>query len=226
MHVLFAFLLRVFHFIYSAIITARSFWKRYSAAAPQPLRAARQRVPKHLGIIFTVASSVSDEAAQSVLTESTVDAVSWCRTVGIQKLTVYEENDLLSKCVQRIRERLPIHGQDTYASDSETEYPITPPPSDYSESRPLSPNHHGGGIVPVTTIHVMDPVPRKATQKLQKLRRRQQKVKHENTHRNALLLCLASRESSKGATVSQKISFVQRQCIQSFRNRARPNIGR
>lgn len=80
--------------------------------------------------------------------------------------------DVLSKCIQNIRERLPIHGQDAESSESETEYPPTPPASDYSESRPLSPETTHNQITPVVTIKLTNHSLPKDSAKRQKIRQR------------------------------------------------------
>jgi len=191
MRALYTFLLYVFHFIYSVVLAVHSFWKRHSDAAPQPLRATRQRIPRHLAIVFAVDRTVLKARAQDVLVESVVDAVSWCRAIGVKKLTVYEENgasclssdcltrpvylcakDLLSTCLEGIRERLPTYGHDTESSDSDTEYPITPPPSDYSESRPLSPVPSLQNIVPVTMLTISSRKSEESTSGSKSLHRR------------------------------------------------------
>lgn len=83
-------------------------------------------------------------------------------------------SELLSRCIHDIRKRLPIHGQEPELSDSETEYPITPPASEYSESRPLSPDIVQEHNAPITTILVSDPIPRRKGQKHLKPQRRRQ----------------------------------------------------
>ncbi|KAH9486977.1 hypothetical protein JR316_0001043 [Psilocybe cubensis] len=221
----YASLLNIFHFIYAVILLIRSFWQRNSAPPPLPLRASRPRIPKHLAIVFNVDPTVSDAAAQELLTESVVDSVSWCRSVGIHKLTVYEENELLYKCIPNIRRRLPLHGQESESSDSETEYPITPPASEYSESRPLSPDTAQGRNPPITTILVSDPIPRRERQMHKKLQRRHQsKIADEISARANLLLCFASWRCSKPAiaTAAQELARKHSQKTRKgFRSRVR-----
>ena len=181
MCIFFTFLLHVFHFFRAAILAARSGWGRHFGAAPQPLRTPRRRIPKHLAISLVVDKLICEDTAQEVLTKSVMDAVSWCRTIGINKLTVYKENGilanflgsqqtiierserLLSNCTQGILKSLPIHTEKVYSNNlkSETVYPITPPSSDYSESPPLSPNHKPLCLVPFTAIHVINHTPQK-----------------------------------------------------------------
>lgn len=168
MHLLFALSLHVLHFVYALAIHVRSSWKRYSWRPPQSLSATRKRVPKHLAIVLVVDTQLSDETIENLLSESVVNAVGWCRASGIQKLTVYEENGmcqrffqllrtstsgagLLSTYARTIGDRLPRNSLDSDSSESELEYPLTPPLSDYSESRPLSPCET---IIPAIRIQV------------------------------------------------------------------------
>jgi len=180
MRVLFALLLRAFHFIYAVILIVRSFWQR-SSIPPRSLQSLRRRIPKHLAIVFVTSGITFSETAQDVLSMSILNAVEWCQSIGITKLTVYEERgasprklcsdntikililDMLSRCTQQICESLPIRGQEHDYTESEGDYPLTPPPSDYSESRPLSPTHNHGAAIPVMTFHVAESVPRKDT---------------------------------------------------------------
>ena len=171
MHLLFALSLRVLHFIYALVAHVHSYWKRYTWSPPQPLSAARKRLPKHLAIILVPDTQLAEEATEKLLSDSVVNAVGWCRTSGIQKLTVYEENGmyqgfrqilrmstsgagLLSASAQTIGDRLPHNSSDSESSESELEYPLTPPPSDYSESRPLSPSQNIHTPIPAIRIQV------------------------------------------------------------------------
>ena len=140
----------------------------------------------------------------------------------------------MSKCVQTLQECLSIHGLEGGSSESETEYPITPPPSDYSDSRPLSPNHHQAHV---TTIHVSrrnSPSQESRNLEKQGKRRSHRNFKllyliciHEftavfagkglNTRRHALTLCLVSRQSAKPAIASAAQSLAQAQA--QIRNR-------
>lgn len=184
MRVLFAFLLHTIHFIYILFIKARQFWKKLSLATPKPLRTPRTRIPKHLAVMFIIDPNIYADTVQTTLIESALKIVEWCQTVGIPKLTLYEEHgachkhrerynaltswsiDRLSKCVQILQEHLSIHGLETESTESEMEYPLTPPPSDHSGSWPLSPNHHQGNV---TTIHVFQHTPNQEARNLQKL---------------------------------------------------------
>lgn len=45
------------------------------------------------------------------------------------------------KCTQNIRDHFSNDQLEEESSESEMEYPLTPPPSDHSGSRPISPEH-------------------------------------------------------------------------------------
>jgi len=166
---IFPFLLRIFHFIYSVILAVRAFWQTRKTLSPQPLTANRRRIPQHLAVVFTVASDVSTDVAQKIAEESVSNIVGWCRTVGVKRLTVYEQHGALvgiiedirfnktlgrlSQCAARIREVTPGCIAESESSESETEYLLTPPPSDYSESRPLSPDR-SHPITSTTLVHI------------------------------------------------------------------------
>lgn len=175
MRLLLLLILHSFHYVYSLILTLRSFCQP-NTTTPQPLRAPRRRVPKHLSILFVTDSTTSRDTCRTLISESVLNAVEWCRSIGISKLTVYEENgelpfefalcptvaersfsDSLMECLPSIRESLTSNICDSdSSSDSDTEYPLTPPPSDYSESRPLSPSHPSAQHIPHTTLIIAE----------------------------------------------------------------------
>jgi len=128
-------------------------------------------LPKHLAIILVADTQLAEEATEKLLSDSVANAIGWCRASGIQRLTVYEENGmyqrfcqvlrmstpdagLLSTSAQTIGDRLPHNSSESESSESELEYPLTPPPSDYSESRPLSPSQNIQTAIPAIRIQV------------------------------------------------------------------------
>jgi dehydrodolichyl diphosphate syntase complex subunit NUS1 len=136
-----------------------------------------------------------------------LNAVEWCRTLGVQKLTVYEQQDMLATCTEGIRAQLPAPVLDVESSESETDYPLTPPPSDHSLSRPLSPSDAPmGGLIPITKITISTPRP--TTRKYSpSATKRRQHLQKSTTHatgiasapKSDLLLCLISGEAAKPA---------------------------
>lgn len=203
MRILFVFLLHSIHFIYIWFTKARLFWKQFSFTTPTPLQAPRRRIPKHLAVTFIIDPNIHTDIVQTTLTESALRIIEWCQITGIPKLTLYEEHDRLSKCVQTLQENLSIHGSESESSDSETQYPITPPPSDYS---PLSPKLRQANVI---TFDVS-----------QRSRNVQKLEKGLNIRRHALTLCLVSRQSAKPAIASAAQSLAQAQ-IQTQNRRPR-----
>ena len=64
---------------------------------------------------------------------------------------------ILVECERELRARLTPSQTDCESSEPEVEYhPLTPPPSEHSESRPLSPSH-SPSLIPVSTILVSSP---------------------------------------------------------------------
>lgn len=220
MHLLFALSLRVLHFIYALVIHVRSYWKRYTWSPPQPLSAARKRLPKHLAIILVADTQLTEEATERLLSDSVVNAVDWCRASGIQKLTVYEENGLLSTSTQTIGDRVPHNSSESESSESELEYPLTPPPSDYSESRPLSPSQDIHTTIPAIRIQVSK-LPLESYDRKYSVKRRKHSTT-PSTQRPPLSLCLISRESSKAAIASTASSLARFHQQQLFNGAKRP----
>jgi hypothetical protein len=82
--------LRLVHTCYSLLIRVSSRWKYLTSTPPQPLISTRPRVPNHLAVILVSDSELDLEVIELSLLESVEKAVSWCRMVGIEQLTVYD----------------------------------------------------------------------------------------------------------------------------------------
>lgn len=101
MDLLAAFVLRILHLIYTLTVFLISCWK--PRPSPQPLHTARRRIPNHLAILLATNLNRGSEGTEGILVESVVRAVGWCRTVGVQKLTVYDrrgEGLFVQKCIE------------------------------------------------------------------------------------------------------------------------------
>ena len=63
-------------------------------------------------------------------------------------LTVYVLEGVLLRCSQGIRSRVTLQPESTSLEDSDSDlvYPLTPPLSDSSESRPMSPRYEDIGV--------------------------------------------------------------------------------
>ncbi|KAF9040574.1 hypothetical protein BJ165DRAFT_308203 [Panaeolus papilionaceus] len=209
MRLLLLLILHSFHYVYSLILTLRSFCQP-NTTTPQPLRAPRRRVPKHLSILFVTDSTTSRDTCRTLISESVLNAVEWCRSIGISKLTVYEENDSLMECLPSIRESLTSNICDSdSSSDSDTEYPLTPPPSDYSESRPLSPSHPSAQHIPHTTLIIAEKG--NETKKSSPALKHRPQSQQKTPCKPPVTLCIISRKSAKSAIANVATGIAQSQ---------------
>jgi len=95
MALLAVFLLRALHILYTLGLFVCSYWKRLTRTSPQTLEARRRRIPKHLAILLVLDPNSSSEDLEKSLMGTVTNLVNWCRTIGIQKLTVYDEHGTL-----------------------------------------------------------------------------------------------------------------------------------
>lgn len=152
-------ILALFHVVHWLVTSARRFLA--IPKQPQPLVAQRSKLPTHLALLLVLNPHCDRDAVEETLVESVERAVTWCRAAGINRLTVYDREGLsdlggtlssrltnsyigfLSTLSLDIRKRL-VKTFATPSNDSdletELEYPLTPPSSDDSDSRPLSPD--------------------------------------------------------------------------------------
>ncbi|PCH33694.1 hypothetical protein WOLCODRAFT_160272 [Wolfiporia cocos MD-104 SS10] len=192
--------LAILHAVYWLVITAKSICRTWSAT--QPLNKQRKQIPRHLALTLVAGHHAQNKAAESLMAESLERAVAWCRVIGIHRLTVYDREGTLAHLSPRLRERLYKLFDTTStdsASDSEIEYPLTPPPSDDSDSRPLSPNDKWHKLS-VTTIELTSKKQRKSSVSKNGVRRRRTSRRDSTTP--PFTLHIVSRESGKPA-VSQ-----------------------
>ncbi|KAF8078668.1 hypothetical protein FPV67DRAFT_71058 [Lyophyllum atratum] len=215
-----AFCLYALHYIYSLAVQWHSFWKRYTWTPPQSLEAPRRRIPQHLAIVLVTHSTGDVFEAESCIVQSVINAAGWCRAAGIEKLTVYEEHGKLLKCSQNIRDSLGDDADES-SSDSEIDYPPTPPPSDYSESRPISPQRETHLDMHTMTIHVSKKQRKREFPKGGLINRKDY-VTH--TIHKELTLCLASRESSKPTIASLATLIASQDKRKSRRNAKHPKF--
>jgi len=198
--------LHLLHLFYSLATFATAIWKYLARRKPQPLTAKRAKLPSHLALLLVSSDEVGIEDTEKNFVESVVRAATWCRTVGIGKLTVYDSQGITLNRSQDIQERLiayrPVSEDDT---DSEVEYPLTPPLSDSSDSRPISPEY--GFHLGVVTIQVSELQARKPNRRRNVVRRK--RPKNTFTPVIPLTLNLVSRESSKPGVASVARSYIR-----------------
>lgn len=201
--------LRVLHFCYYLAVSLSNFWKTFDLRKPQHLTAERTKLPSHLALLLVVGEDIDAEEIEDSLVECVLRGVTWCQAVGIRQLTVYDSQGAVFNCSQNIRMRLsadkPPCEDDT---ESEMEYPLTPPLSDTSESRPLSPDYDDRlGMITMQVSELQAPKSRKPGRQRNVLKRR--KPKSKTIPAVPLTLNLVSRQLSKPAIASVARSYVR-----------------
>ena len=81
--------LSLFHAVYYVINVFASL-RASRSRPPKPLNAARKQLPTHLALLFATDRDSAAESFEEYLLENIQQAISWCRAVGIQRLTVYD----------------------------------------------------------------------------------------------------------------------------------------
>ncbi|EMD42111.1 hypothetical protein CERSUDRAFT_79718 [Gelatoporia subvermispora B] len=172
---------------------------------PAPLDAKRPKLPQHLAFVLYADSKPFDtDSFKDQALEAVQNLVSWCRVVGITRLSVYDRHDILPRVIADIRELFDASSDDISdgsVTDSGLEFPPTPPESDSSDSRPVSPNQKSQRLqLGVTTLELAGPQDR-TRQRLSAgkhtLRRRRQSEKDIGS--KTLTLHILSQRSSKAA---------------------------
>lgn len=170
-------LLHLLHFFYHVFTLISS---RKPQPQPHQLSYPRKQIPRHLALSLVSYNneSTSGDAVLECFLESIQRTAGWCGTVGIRKLTVYDRDGtaisirprlaritnystgILSANIEQVSQRLAVltqhHSEDEI---SEIEYPLTPPPSDVSESRPLSPVNLRSLNLDVSILEVRATIP-------------------------------------------------------------------
>ncbi|KAI0335196.1 hypothetical protein GY45DRAFT_1241152 [Cubamyces sp. BRFM 1775] len=147
--------LGLLHVLYRLVLVLKSAF--HSGGEPQALLSKRSKLPSHLALALVANPAADGDANEQYMLNSVEQVAGWCRAVGIRRLTVYDREGVLAKCSLELRERLmpPPRREEVEESTKECDiqYPLTPPPSDDAESRPLSPQ--SGASIPklaVTTL--------------------------------------------------------------------------
>jgi len=193
-------LLHFLHFFYHIFTLLAS---RKSQLEPHDLLYPRKQIPRHLALLLVSHGDDEPKSGDAVLEcflESIQRTVGWCRAVGIRKLTVYERNGLLSANIDQVSQYLSVpvqhHSED---ETSEIEYPLTPPPSDVCDSRPLSPvNLQSLNLdVSILEINSTTPVEEENTRGLGQ--RRKTRLNSDESTTNEIAIHVISRSSGKPA---------------------------
>ncbi|KAJ7244758.1 hypothetical protein B0H12DRAFT_1203571 [Mycena haematopus] len=206
-------LLRVLHSFHFLITLLSASWDRLQSTPPLPLHVTRRRIPHHLALLLVLDPAHDPASTRESLLETVNRTVGWCRSAGIEKLTLYDTAGVLMDCLDQISQCTSVTGElNGYdsSSGSDIEYPLTPPSSDYSDSRPLSPEDR----VNASVITVRFPaVIRKKTSRYG-LKKRHSEREISEPSKPLLTLCIASRQSSKPAIATAATSHTTRSILQ------------
>ena len=90
--------LYVIHCLYSFLSFFYFLSDLFVRRTPRELTADRNRIPRHLALIFVSPEHCSSTVASQALVDSAERAVNWCRMVGIKRLTLYDNQGMNSVC--------------------------------------------------------------------------------------------------------------------------------
>jgi len=214
LHMLAYLSLRILHAIYSLSI-AFSDLSIFGPRTPQSLTTKRRQIPDHLAVLLIPDYDLETSIIEETFIETVENAVQWCRIVGIPRLTVYDSEGTLVKCSQDIRRRVRVCHDSTggESTDSDIEYPLTPPMSDHSDSMSFSEAEFNSSVDDrsVVTIDITKPSERRTARRKYVTKRRRPQRNDDCTPANPLTLHIASRESSKPAVASAARSLTRTQ---------------
>ncbi|KAJ8595920.1 hypothetical protein M405DRAFT_269071 [Rhizopogon salebrosus TDB-379] len=191
--------LRLLHIIYASLVCLQTRFQGFRYSLPRPVTAYRSRLPKHLAIILVSNDRAHPKHTEELYLECLARVATWCRALGIEQLTAYDADGVLVRCSDIIQGRL-AHDIELPTDESETEleYPLTPPHSEPSESRSHSPDFRESSMeFNVTTMcsfqkGISHRQPREVA-----IRRR-----HKQSPCSPLTLHIISRSASKPAIAS------------------------
>lgn len=189
------------HLVHASLVFLTTKFRKRRYLPPQSLTAYRSKLPKHLAIILVSHDAANPKHTEELYMECLVSVVKWCKALGIEQLTAYDAEGTLLGCSDIIKERLTHHDDlPTDESESEVEYPLTPPLSEASDSsRSHSPDLGGFPVqLNVTTVCSFRKGASLHRPREVAVRRR---AHHKRSH-NPLTLHIISRSASKAAIAS------------------------
>ncbi|KAG2061795.1 hypothetical protein BDR06DRAFT_945829 [Suillus hirtellus] len=188
------------HLVHASLVFLTTKFRKRRYLPPQSLTAYRSKLPKHLAIILVSHDATNPKHTEELFMECLVRVVKWCKGLGIEQLTAYDAEGTLLGCSDIIKERLTHHDDlPTDESESEVEYPLTPPLSEASDSRSHSPDFGDFPVqLNVTTVCSFKKGASHHRPREVAVRRR---AHHKHSH-NPLTLHIISRSASKAAIAS------------------------
>ncbi|EJD04097.1 uncharacterized protein FOMMEDRAFT_82124, partial [Fomitiporia mediterranea MF3/22] len=107
------------------------------AANPQQLQTHRSKVPTNLALVLASTQEEPSEEEKGAIIDSVVSAVRWCKIVGIKSFSVYDRHgEFAALYYDAGHEHI---DSDCSSDDTDVEYPPTPPLTDFTDSRPITP---------------------------------------------------------------------------------------
>ncbi|KAJ3557736.1 hypothetical protein NM688_g1307 [Phlebia brevispora] len=213
-----SFVLFLIHVGYALVNAATSLRKGYCARDPLPLAIKRKQVPSHIALLFASHDDTSLDRFEGEMLDNIEEVVAWCQVVGIKRLTVYDRKGVLSRSSFALRERLQPEEleDDVSASESDIDYPLTPPLSDDSGSRPLSPQRDTPPKLHVTSLCLGRlESPAQATRRRRSLTKRHPHHKNDTTQEEPFCFHVISRQSGKAAISNTATSLSRQHCSAS-----------
>jgi len=210
--------LYILHALYSIIFSISSYWQHLLHRDPLPLISLRSRIPTHLAILLTASPECGPEDTENAYIESIKRASAWCREVGVNVLTVYDNDGVLLSCSKNIRECVTVQEGELVDHDesswSDIEYPLTPPLSDCSESRSISPED-GQEICVISIGTTLNHDARSRRKPRDVMTRRRQSKKDIGTVSTPFCIHIASHAAGKPAVASLARALAQLETLRS-----------
>ncbi|KAF9270108.1 hypothetical protein L218DRAFT_992768 [Marasmius fiardii PR-910] len=199
-------LLCLLHLLYSLINVARSIRRLIYRRQPLALHASRRLTPKHLSILFVPDADIDIRTTEQCFLESLENVIGWCQESGINILSVYDQEGIVSNNQRIIQEYFETERE---SGEKESKlidmvYPITPP-----ASRPLSPQ------LDLRSSVVKLRVPNRHLQRHQS----KDNLPPIETRKSPLTLYILSRESSKSNVASIASSLAWREVMRAKTSR-------
>lgn len=86
--------LYLIHFLYVAFVTADVRIERRERRQPNPLKAQRSKIPKHLCLNLVANDDTPAEETETAFLKCLQRVAAWCRVLSIQTLTVYDRHGM------------------------------------------------------------------------------------------------------------------------------------
>ena len=111
-----SYILFLIHLTYALVNAATSLYKLYTTRDPRPLTTKRRQLPSHLAILFACDDDDALDRFEGELLANIEQIVTWCRLVGIKRLTVYDRRgactpNSIRTWTTRLSALLPMHFQ-------------------------------------------------------------------------------------------------------------------